>query len=350
MIVRCVKIYTTKMFWNIAILFVLFTVNAEANTAVDQKVSHVVIISVDGLRPDAITVLGKQYAPSFYYLMSNGAFTLNARTDPDWTITMPNHVSMLTGRGVMGPQGHGYTDNRQVNKSIHDNKGYYVSSVFDVVKLNHGTSAFIATKEKFNVFINSYAKADDVHPYSRIDRYWIVDNDDRAVREFLKMMRESMPTLTFLHLSLPDKTGHAQGWDLHTGSRYLNAVMVIDRLLNKIIKAIENNLRLVNSTVVILTSDHGGSVMNHQDHTKKEHFRIPFIIWGKGVARGVDLYKINTAIRQDPLDKQLSFDVAGQPIRNADAANLALSFLGLTPIQGSTVGNPEVINVVVEKK
>lgn len=69
-------------------------------------VGHVIAISVDGLLPEAPARLGPEGAPAFHRLMREGAFTTEARTDPDLANTLPNHATMLTGRGVRGPAGH----------------------------------------------------------------------------------------------------------------------------------------------------------------------------------------------------------------------------------------------------
>src|SRR5688572_33228334 len=54
---------------------------------------NVLVVSVDGLRPDAIATYG---APTLQRLMREGSYTLSATTiDP--STTLPSHTSMLTG-------------------------------------------------------------------------------------------------------------------------------------------------------------------------------------------------------------------------------------------------------------
>ena len=55
---------------------------------------NVVVVSIDGLRPDAIITYS---APTLQRLMREGSYTLSARTiDP--SKTLPSHTSMLTGQ------------------------------------------------------------------------------------------------------------------------------------------------------------------------------------------------------------------------------------------------------------
>lgn len=317
--------------------FVVAQIRAKSNR-------HVILISFDGLRPDAITRLGPEEAPNFHKIIAEGASTLNARTDPDRTVTMPNHTCMLTGRGVLGEKGHGYTDNRSTDKSIHENKGSYVSGIFDVAKKHGLMTGFFVSKLKFQVFLNSYGE--NAPHGSKIDVSHVSDqNDEETVNALLAQMGKRLPRLTFVHFAGPDKAGHKYNWDLTPGSYYWSAVKAEDVNLGKILDAVRRDPKLAGSTVIIITADHGGVDDDHDDVTRIENYRIPLIIWGKDVAMGKDLYKININIRRDPEDKQIPYGQDAQPIRNGDAANCVLSVLGLPPVPGSTIGNPDPLRL-----
>ncbi len=115
------------------------------------------LLSVDGLNPTAITMLGPSGAPTFYRLMAEGASTLNARTAVERTQTLPNHSSMASGRKVDLPGGHGVTFNEDPGTTIHDAAGQYVVSVFDLVHDRGGSTALFAGKEKFAFYDRSWA-------------------------------------------------------------------------------------------------------------------------------------------------------------------------------------------------
>ena len=79
---------------------------ASVGLARNPQVDHVIHISVDGLRGSVIEQMGPANLPNFYRVRAEGAYTDNARTLFENTVTMPNHIAMLTGRPRDGSNGH----------------------------------------------------------------------------------------------------------------------------------------------------------------------------------------------------------------------------------------------------
>jgi predicted AlkP superfamily pyrophosphatase or phosphodiesterase len=320
----------------LVLFFLIVTWPVQAALVSQPKTSHVVLISVDGLRPDAISMWGPQKANAFYRMITEGASTFNARTDDDYTITLPNHASMITGYPVKGFNGHRLTENGMMNKSIDEIAGHHVSSIFEVLHQNSRHSAMLASKQKFNVYSQSFP----------IDHVLITNYDDSAtLNNFLKLNPRSFPDFVFMHFAGTDRIGHQQGWSVDRDSLYMKEVQKMNGYLEKILKKINSNPHLKQTTVIIVTADHGGEGNGHWNINNPRDYTIPFIIWGKPVAKGVDLYRINMDRRKDPLDKRISYSEPMQPIRNGDAANLALSLLGLPLVEGSTIGYKKPVKV-----
>lgn len=127
-----------------------------AGNAPDATVDHVIHVVFDGLRSDAITTLGANQLPNLHRMIREGSWTDNARTDYDFTNTLPNHADMLTSRPVEGDFGHGVDFNFYLGIAIiHNVAGEYVPSVFDVVH-DHGLrTGLYASKAKFDLYDNS---------------------------------------------------------------------------------------------------------------------------------------------------------------------------------------------------
>ena len=106
-------------------------------------IDHVLIISVDGLRPD---LLLRGDTPNMHHLYQTGAFTFWARTTAV-SITLPSHVSMLTG---VVPEVHAIS----WNADLPFKEPVYpaVPTLFELAKLAHLTTAMAAGKHKFVVF------------------------------------------------------------------------------------------------------------------------------------------------------------------------------------------------------
>jgi hypothetical protein len=324
-------------------LFLIGSCLLTGSIPVAAQVSHVIHISVDGLRSDGVTALTPDQLPNFYRLRREGMFTDNARTDPDVTWTLPNHTGQLTGRNVLGPDGHQYTRNSQParTETLHSSNPDldYISSVFDVAH-DHGLStALFAGKSKFALYKQSYNEingAPDLvgedNGRDKIDLYWIEGNTSALVAAFRTAMENRPYHYSFVHLTDPDSIGHSLGW---ASEAWFESVRAVDTYLGALFELIDNTPSLRDQTAVILTADHGGVAYNHGEATDPLVYTIPFYVWGPGVGTGTDLYMANLTGRRDPGSSHPESTDPLQPIRNSDAANLALNLLGLGPVPGS---------------
>jgi len=302
---------------------------------------HLVHVSVDGLRPDAVTTLGPAGAPNFYRLRAEGARTENARTDYDYTNTLPNHACILTGRGVLGSEGHGIDFNDDTGTTLEAVHGSYVAGGFDVVHDNGlGTGMFVS-KDKLALLERSWDALNGAPDLTgidegrdKIDRYLYLWDTAALADSAIAGLHGGALHYLFLHLRDPDTAGHASGW---MSAGYLASVEKVDSLLGLILDAIEADPDLYGVTAVIVTADHGGSGTGHSDPALLMDCTVPVYAWGPGTAPGVDLYQVNPDSRANPGLTRPDFSAVPQPVRNGGTSNLALALLGLPAIPGSTI-------------
>jgi arylsulfatase A-like enzyme len=226
--------------------------------------SHVVVISIDGLRADAIE---RYQPPTLVRLRTEGASAEAHTILP--SKTLPSHTSMLTG---VTPEVHGITWNSEQL----DERGYVrVPTVFEVASGAGLTAAAFFSKAKLRHLLKpgtiSYAQAPrgDLWPATRT----VAD-----VTHYLKFNR---PNLLFIHVAEPDYAGHSLGW---MRGWYGWAVRRADAAVAHILAAAESAYGAGNYTVIV-TADHGGHGRAHGTDAENDT-AIPWIVWGRGIERG----------------------------------------------------------------
>lgn len=325
--------------------------------ATGKAAEHVVHISVDGLRPSFLQqLIDTDMAPNFKRFQTEGAWTNNARTDFTHTITLPNHTSMVTGRPVSQPAGapntlhHGWVTNSDPSASatLHNSGNLnvpYKASTWDVAHDAGLSTAHFASKSKFIIYEQSFNAANGAtHPNGKdkIDTFFAQENASATMQtQMLAALGTTEFNYTFLHYADPDIVGHSSGWG---GTAYMNAVKNVDGYLGQLFSLLETDAGLVGKTAIVLSADHGGSGTDHSTPSTLAHYTIPFYVWGDGVDHG-DLYAMNIGTRTNPGTGRPDYNAAGQPIRNGDGGNLALSLLGLGAIPGSLINAQQDLRV-----
>jgi predicted AlkP superfamily pyrophosphatase or phosphodiesterase len=237
-------------------------------------VEHVVVIGVDGLSPDGIR---RAPTPRLHQLMREGAYTPHARGVMP-TVSSPNWASMIMGAG---PEQHGVTSNAwepdrfEIQPTAVGSGGIF-PTIFGVLRQQR-PAAKIACFHHWDGFARLFERgaADKVeNPKTAVE----------TVERALAYIKKVKPQFTFIHLDHVDHAGHEYG---HGTPQYDTAVAEADRLIGLVIDGLRD-AGLLDRSVVLVTSDHGGKGQGHGGATMAE-LEIPWILYGRGVARGREL-------------------------------------------------------------
>lgn len=258
-----------------------------------RKINHVLIISEDGLRPDALSKLHLQWHER---LKRRGSYTMRAKTIRDAS-TLPAHASMLSG---VLPDVHGLTWN-----TLKPSRGYIkAKTIFSHAREAGLSTAFFTGKSKLKHIV----PPGTVGVYERPGYYC-----KKVAESAAEHIVAEKPALTFVHFSDPDELGHSDGW---MSPKQLKAISDSDRCLGILYEALEK-ADMLDETLIIVSADHGGHNKVHSG-AKPVDREIPWIACGPGV-------------REDHvLDGEIS---------TVDTAATALYALGL-PVPEDIVGKP----------
>jgi hypothetical protein len=343
----------------VRILSVIFLVCCLNPTAQASRIEYVIVMSVDGGGAYYIeNLINQGRLPNFNRLKTEGVWTHNARCDFDNSSTLPNHVTMVTARGVHGSRlrGHFWTRNTDPSNadataadSIQRNNGAYVHGVFDMAHDNGLRTGLFTTKRKFGLFKRSYDEGNGAPDTTGFDNgrnkiSTFVFNEDAKglMNSFLTAMHSNPCNYVIVHLSDADMSGHAYGWG---SAEYCDALMLIDGYIGQILDLVTGDALLKGKTSIIVTADHGGVGKNHGVSEDPVVYTIPFYVWGPDVDLAKNLYTLNPLVRLNPGLSHPSYDVPIQPIRHGDSANLAMRMLGLGIVPGSTINNRQELRI-----
>jgi predicted AlkP superfamily pyrophosphatase or phosphodiesterase len=250
----------------------------------------VVIVSIDGLRPDALSV---ERTPSILGMASIGTASWLAQTTFP-PITLPSHASMLTGYppAIHGLNFANYTPEKGVSR---------VPTVFSYARAAGIRTAMVVGKDKFN-----HLKLE-----GSLDSFEIGMGDDDIVNRAIVQLQAGADLL-FVHLPDVDVCGHANQW---MSTKYLEQVNEADQAVGRLRRA------LPPQATMILTADHGGLGPTH-GVDRATDMSIPWVITGPEIRENVIVSRrVSTmdtaATALDVLGLRLAGDAQGKPVVEA---------------------------------
>ena len=273
--------------WIVAIVITILSCSqnnsSELKKDVEGKNKKVLIIGIDGCRPDGLIAAT---TPNLDRLMANGTFSLDAR-NTGITISGPSWSAMLTG---VWENRHGVTDNSfsganyarypHFFKRIEEaNPEYRTVSVSQWHPINDQMGA------PLDKTVNTQDSTSDTK--------------NRAISE---LRTEDLKAL-FLHFDDVDHAGHRSGFSPEN-PEYTGAIEIVDGAIGEVLMALKERPNYENEDWVILVStDHGGIGTGHGGDTDEER-TIFMIVSGDHVPK-MEISKTTEEIVVLPVDNCL---------------------------------------------
>lgn len=215
--------------------------------------TKVILILVDGMRPDAIAASGNAWAPEF---LRQCLYTLKARTVMP-SVTLPCHMSLFHS---VTPERHGITTNHYIPMARP------LDGLVERLHAEGKHCAFFYDWEE----LRDLSRPGNLQMSFCASELYHADADVRVTDAALKYLAEDDPDFAFVYLGQTDSDGHDHGW---MGPEYLARVDAAFNLIRRIREGVPAD------TAILITADHGGHDRDH-GHDIPEDMTIPLILSG----------------------------------------------------------------------
>jgi arylsulfatase A-like enzyme len=255
----------------------------------------VVVVSIDGLRPDVIT----PSMSALHRLFLQGSSARVARTISK-SATLPSHASMVSG---VDADEHGLDFNAY--RPERGNIGR--PTMFSVAHQAGLPTHMFVGKAKLKHLLGKPTDA----------QLKVAGGGcKRLIKDSIPQLQDMKRGLLFMHFADPDSAGHRNGW---MSNQYVDAVRDADACLEQVMSAIESGGQM-DRTLLVVTSDHGGHGRSHGTRMEVDQ-RIPWYAWGANARRGRTQRHVHTtdtaATALSALGLALPDTMHGQPVVEA---------------------------------
>lgn len=278
------KNFTQKVFLVALLVISAFgSSNAASNKqskGIANAPKHVIVVGFDGFSAasinDGAVLPEMKHMPTLRSLMAKGSYTLTNRSVLPSSSAV-NWASMWMGAG---PELHGYTTwGSQTpdlpSRVLTENRIF--PDVFAMVRKTRPSAeiGYIYEWEGMRYLadtlsINYVQQA----PLSG-------SNVEESTALAVNYIKEKKPALCAVVFAEPDGVGHGIGWGT---PEYIQMLTRLDKGLAGIVKAVED-AGIMDETIIVVTSDHGGIDKGHGGKTMNE-MQTPIVFCGKGIKKG----------------------------------------------------------------
>lgn len=223
----------------------------------------VILILVDGMRPDGMMQCGNSFAQK---LLEKSSYSITAQTVMP-SVTLPCHMSLFHS---VDPNRHGILSNTYVPQVRP------VEGLFDRLDNNDKKCAFFYTWEE----LRDLSRPDHLHMSVCINQHYQKDTDLKITDAAIQYINAEEPDFLFLYLGETDEVGgHDCGW---MSEQYMKSVSKALSCVEKLQNSISEDY------TIILLADHGGHDRCHGDDIP-EDMTIPIVFCGPRFEKNKDL-------------------------------------------------------------
>ena len=225
--------------------------------------NKVILISIDGMRPDGLLNCGNPYVD---VLKNIASYTFCARTVSP-SVTLPCHMSMFHS---VPPERHGTLTNTYMPQVRP------INGLFEQLKTAGKTSCMYYGWDH----LRDISRPGSLVAAEYINSYSFEHTDGILTKRAIDYIKIAHPDFVFLYMVETDeKGGHDNGWMSETYLEY------ISHAVNNVKKVIDETK---GEYSVIVTADHGGHDRIHGTEMDEDMI-IPMIFYGQGFMPGKEL-------------------------------------------------------------
>ncbi len=246
----------------------------------------VVFISLDGVRPDALTTAR---CPALTSLRERGTSTLQARSVMP-SVTLPCHTSIFHS---VPPTRHGITSNTFIPMARP------LPGLAEVARAAGKRIAFFYNWEQ----LRDIVRPGNIHYSYFRDSSRDADGDDETLSQAARFIQKEKPDFAFIYIGTVDTAGHDHGW---MSESYLKQLEHVDGLLGGFFGSLSSEY------TAIIHSDHGGHDRSHGTDLDEDMI-IPWIAAGPNIKKGYTIQSEITLLDTAPtVAKILGIEVPGE--------------------------------------
>lgn len=237
---------------------------------------HVIFIGIDGFSSCSMEHVE---VPTIRQLMAEGSHTLTKRTILP-SSSAPNWASMFMG---LPTELHGYTKWGSKSPEIetpYPKKNNILPTVFQVVKENKPEYNIGYIYEWDGMKYLADTLSTDYHQEAK--KY--LENKSLLTDLACNYIESTKPEFFGIIYASPDDMGHKYGFE---SPEYYAELESMDNQIKRIIETTEA-AGILDSSVFIVTSDHGGIGKGHGNISQAE-MNTPFIVWGEGIKKNHEI-------------------------------------------------------------